>query len=137
MRFSTGPRAAVDWDLICRHWPDLMQAALSVKHGTVSSVTLLCRLNNRSRKNQIYQAIREVGLAVRIAVLFRYPSDPSHCANRSRRPATRPRPTTATRSGRTSATPVGWLSATTSCMTRRSRPRPPHRQLGLLHHHAA
>ncbi|MFB6992030.1 Tn3 family transposase [Streptomyces sp. NPDC056304] len=50
-------------------WPDFMQVALSVKQGTVSSVTLLRRLNNRSRKNQIYQAFREVGRAVRAIVL--------------------------------------------------------------------
>ncbi|MFE5550215.1 Tn3 family transposase [Streptomyces sp. NPDC056534] len=73
--FSTDPRTAIDWDLIRRHWPDLMQVALSVKHGTVSSVTLLRRLNNRSRKNQIYQAFREVGRAVRTVVLLRYLSD--------------------------------------------------------------
>ncbi|MFG2525781.1 Tn3 family transposase [Streptomyces sp. NPDC048527] len=75
--FSTDPRTAIDWDLLHRHWPDLMQVALSVKQGTVSSVTLLRRLNNRSRKNQIYQAFREVGRAVRTAVLLRYLSDPA------------------------------------------------------------
>ncbi|WP_432250995.1 Tn3 family transposase [Streptomyces sanyensis] len=75
--FSTDPRTAVDWELIRRHWPDLMQVALSVKQGTVSSVTLLRRLNNRFRKNQIYQALREVGRAVRTTVLLRYLSDPA------------------------------------------------------------
>ncbi|MET7458069.1 Tn3 family transposase [Streptomyces sp. NPDC005574] len=75
--FSTDPRTAIDWQLIRHHWPDLMQVALSVKQGTVSSVTLLRRLNNRSRKNQIYQAFREVGRAVRTVVLLRYLSDPA------------------------------------------------------------
>lgn len=75
--FSTDPRTTIDWDLIRRHWPDLMQVALSVKAGTVSSVTLLRRLNHRSRKNQIYQAFREIGRAVRTAVLLRYLSDPA------------------------------------------------------------
>ena len=75
--FSTDPRTAVDWELIRRHWPDLMQVALSVRQGTVSSVTLLRRLNNRSRKNQVYQAFREVGRAVRTVVLLRYLSDPA------------------------------------------------------------
>lgn len=75
--FSTDPRTAVDWDLIRQHWRDLMQVALSVKTGTVSSVTLLRRLNNRSHKNQIYQAFREVGRAVRTCVLLRYLSDPA------------------------------------------------------------
>ncbi|MGW1617076.1 transposase [Streptomyces sp. NPDC002285] len=74
---STDPRTAIDWDLLRRHWPDLMQVALSVKQGTVSSVTLLRRLNNRSRKNQIYQAFREAGPAVRTAVLLRYLSEPA------------------------------------------------------------
>nr|WP_051807984.1 Tn3 family transposase [Streptomyces sp. NRRL F-2664] len=32
--FTTHPRTAIDWDLIRRHWPDLMQAALSAKQGT-------------------------------------------------------------------------------------------------------
>ncbi|WP_369199100.1 Tn3 family transposase [Streptomyces djakartensis] len=75
--FSTDTRTAVDWELIHRHWPDLMQVAPSVKQGTVSSVTLLRRLNNRSRKNPIYQAFREVGRAVRTTVLLRYLSDPA------------------------------------------------------------
>jgi TnpA family transposase len=75
--FSTDPRTTIDWDLVRRHWPDLMQVALSVKQGTVSSVTLLRRLNNRSRKNQIYQAFREVGRAVRTMVLLRYLSEPA------------------------------------------------------------
>ncbi len=74
--FSTDPRTAVDWELIRRHWPDLRQVALSVQQGTVSSVTLLRRLDNRSRKNQIYQAFREVGRAVRTIVLLRYLSQP-------------------------------------------------------------
>ncbi|MFD8229874.1 Tn3 family transposase [Streptomyces massasporeus] len=76
-QFSTDPRTAIDWELIRRHWPDLMQVALSVKQGTVSSVTLLRRLNNRSRKNQVDQAFHEVGRAVRSVVLLRYLSDPA------------------------------------------------------------
>ncbi|WP_274919543.1 Tn3 family transposase [Streptomyces sp. WZ-12] len=75
--FSTDPRTAIDWPLIENHWPDLIQVALSVKEGTVSSVTLLRRLNNRSRKNQIYKVFREVGRAVRTIVLLRYLSEPS------------------------------------------------------------
>ncbi|MFE3584438.1 Tn3 family transposase [Streptomyces vinaceus] len=50
--FSTDPRTAVNWKLIEKNWPTLMRVALSVKEGTVSSVTLLRRLNNRSHKNR-------------------------------------------------------------------------------------
>ncbi|GCB51556.1 transposase [Streptomyces sp. NL15-2K] len=53
-----------------------MQVGVSVREGTVSSVTLLRRLNNHSRKNQIYRVFREVGRAVRTIVLLRYLSDP-------------------------------------------------------------
>ncbi|MFJ9752831.1 Tn3 family transposase [Streptomyces chartreusis] len=104
--FSADPRTAIDWDLIRRHWPDLMQVALSVRHGTVFSVTLLRRLNNRSWKNLIYQAFREVGRAVRTTVLLRYLSD-SALRDRFRRPPTKPRPTTVSLSGCTSATLAG------------------------------
>lgn len=75
--FSTDPRTAVDWGLIERHFRDLMQVAISVKEGTVSSVTLLRRLGNHSRKNSIYRAYRELGRAVRTITLLRYLSDPA------------------------------------------------------------
>lgn len=55
---------------------DLMQVGLSVREGTVSSVTLLRRLNNHSRNIQIHKVFREVGRAVRTVVLLRYLSDP-------------------------------------------------------------
>lgn len=74
--FSTDPRTAINWDLIESEWPTLLRVAMSVKEGSVSSVTLLRRLNNHSRKNQIYRAFREVGRAVRTIVLLRYLSDP-------------------------------------------------------------
>lgn len=75
--FSADPQTAVNWKLIEKNWPTLMRVALSVKEGTVSSVTLLRRLNNRSHKNEIYKVFREVGRAVRTVVLLRYLSEPS------------------------------------------------------------
>ncbi|MEU3282429.1 Tn3 family transposase [Streptomyces antibioticus] len=74
--FSTDPRTCIDWQLIENGWKDVIQVGLSVREGTVSSVTLLRRLNNHSRKNQIYRVFREVGRAVRTIVLLRYLSDP-------------------------------------------------------------
>ncbi|WP_411144386.1 Tn3 family transposase [Streptomyces sp. x-80] len=73
--FSSDPRTAIDWALIEKGWPNLLQVALSVKEGTVSSVTLLRQLNNRSRKNQVYRVFREVGRAVRTVVLLRHLSE--------------------------------------------------------------
>jgi hypothetical protein len=67
---------AVDWQLIETHWDDLMRVALSVRAGRISSVTLLRRLGNESKKNRIYRALREVGRVVRTIVLLRYLSEP-------------------------------------------------------------
>jgi TnpA family transposase len=66
---------AVDWDLIERHWPDLLQVVLSIKAGTVSSALLLRRLGTHSRRNRLYQAFRELGRVVRTVFLLRYLSD--------------------------------------------------------------
>src|SRR5262249_2593170 len=56
---------AIDWELIERHWSDLLRTAISIREGRVSSVTLLRRLGNHSRKNRLYRAFRELGRVVR------------------------------------------------------------------------
>jgi TnpA family transposase len=40
----------VDWELIGRHWQDLMQVALSIQAGAISSPLLLRRFGSESRK---------------------------------------------------------------------------------------
>ena len=67
---------AVDWDLIEAHWPDLLRTAISIRENRMSSVTLLRRLGNHSRKNRLYRAFRELGRAIRTITLLRYLSDP-------------------------------------------------------------
>ena len=49
---------AIDWDLIEKHWIDLLRTAISIREGRVSSVTLLRRLGNHSHKNRLYRAFR-------------------------------------------------------------------------------
>jgi TnpA family transposase len=44
--------------LIERHWQELMQVALSIQAGTISSPLLLRRLGSESRKNRLYLAAR-------------------------------------------------------------------------------
>ena len=51
----------IDWDLIEKHWPDLLRTGISIREGRLSSVTLLRRLGNHSRRNRIYKALRELG----------------------------------------------------------------------------
>lgn len=67
---------AIDWRLIETHWTDLLRTAISIRENRISSVTLLRRLGNHSRKNRLYRAFRELGRAVRTITLLRYLSDP-------------------------------------------------------------
>lgn len=67
---------AIDWDLIEKHWTDLLRTAISIREGRVSSVTLLRRLGNHSRKNRLYRAFRELGRVIRTITLLRYLSEP-------------------------------------------------------------
>ncbi|MGW6501428.1 Tn3 family transposase [Nonomuraea angiospora] len=43
---------AIDWRLIETHWRDLLRTAISIQQNRISSVTLLRRLGNHSRKNR-------------------------------------------------------------------------------------
>lgn len=65
----------IDWELIKTHWQDLMQVVLSIKAGKISSVILLKKLSNESRKNRLYQAFRELGRVIRTIFLLEYVSD--------------------------------------------------------------
>jgi TnpA family transposase len=73
---SGGGRNVIDWKLIERHWRDLMQVAISISEGRLSSSTLIRRLRSNSRKNRIYKVFREVGCSVRTVALLRYLADP-------------------------------------------------------------
>jgi TnpA family transposase len=52
-----------------------MRVVLSVQEGRISSATLLRRLSTYSRRNNIYQAFREIGRAIRTVQLLRFLSD--------------------------------------------------------------
>ena len=66
----------IDWDLLEKHWPDLLRTGISIREGRLSSVTLLRRLGNHSRRNRIYKALRELGRVVRTITLLRFLSEP-------------------------------------------------------------
>uniref|UniRef100_UPI001EE70374 transposase n=1 Tax=Streptomonospora alba TaxID=183763 RepID=UPI001EE70374 len=63
--YGEAGRNVVDWKMIERHWRDLMQVAISISEGRLSSATLMRRLRANSRKNRIYKVFREVGRSVR------------------------------------------------------------------------
>jgi TnpA family transposase len=66
---------AIDWELIRTHWRDLMQVALSIYTGRVSSPILLRKLSHYSRKNRLYLAAQELGRVQRTLYLLRWISD--------------------------------------------------------------
>lgn len=68
--------AAIDWELIERHYEDMLRVAVSIKAGMITPSTLLRRLGSSSRKNKLYFAFRELGRAKRTIFLLRYISDP-------------------------------------------------------------
>jgi hypothetical protein len=65
----------IDWGLIETHWTDLLRTAISISEGRLSSVTLLRRLGNNSRKNRLYRAFRELGRVIRTITLLRFLAD--------------------------------------------------------------
>lgn len=67
---------SIDWDLIETHWKDLMQVAISIQKGTISSAMLLRKLGHESRQNRLFLAAREVGRAVRTIFLLEWISRP-------------------------------------------------------------
>ncbi|MFI6739896.1 transposase [Nonomuraea sp. NPDC050451] len=75
--FGESGRNVIGWKLIDKHWVDLMQVAISISEGRLSSATLMRFLRSNSRKNRIYKAFREVGRSVRTVALLRYLADPA------------------------------------------------------------
>jgi TnpA family transposase len=62
----------IDWELIARHLPDMLQVALSIKAGRIAPSTILRKLGTSSRKNKLYFAFRELGRVVRTCFLLEY-----------------------------------------------------------------
>jgi TnpA family transposase len=67
--------STVDWDLIETHFPDMLRVAMSIRAGRITPSTILNKLGTYSRKNRLYQAFRELGLAIRTKFLLKYISD--------------------------------------------------------------
>lgn len=61
-----------DWDLIEKHWQDLMQVALSINAGKISSATLLRKLGSYSRQNRLSCAAQQLGNVVRTGFLLEW-----------------------------------------------------------------
>jgi TnpA family transposase len=69
-------RQTIDWDLIERHYLDMMRVAVSIKAGRMTPSTILRRLGSESAKNKLYFAFRELGRVIRTLFLLKYLNDP-------------------------------------------------------------
>src|SRR6266571_2723091 len=67
--------ASVDWELIATHLPDMLRVGISIAAGRITPSTILRKLGTYSRKNRLYQAFRELGVAVRTGFLLQYIGD--------------------------------------------------------------
>ena len=65
----------IKWDLIEKHYADMMRPAMSVKAGKITASTILRRFGTKNRKNKLYFAFRELGRVVRTMFLLEYITD--------------------------------------------------------------
>lgn len=65
----------INWKQIQRHLEDMFRVALSITSGKMKAADILRKLGNRSRKNKLYFAFRELGRVVRTLFLLRYIDD--------------------------------------------------------------
>jgi TnpA family transposase len=66
-----------DWDVIERHWQDMLQVVLSIQAGQVLPSMLLQKLGVYSRKSSLYKAFSELGRVERTLFLLDYMSEPA------------------------------------------------------------
>ncbi|MES2885486.1 MAG: Tn3 family transposase [Pseudomonadota bacterium] len=61
-----------DWDLIEGGWKEVMQVAMSIASGKISSARLLRKLSSYSRRNKLYFAAQAMGEVIRTLYLLRW-----------------------------------------------------------------
>lgn len=65
----------VNWDLISKHLPDMLQVAQSIMAGVIKPSTILRRLGTANKKSKLYQAFNALGKVIRTVTLLEYVSD--------------------------------------------------------------
>ena len=66
----------IDWQLIEDNWDEMLQTAISIQQGKISSRLILSRLNSRNKRSALYKAFNELGKVIRTQFLLEYISDP-------------------------------------------------------------
>lgn len=65
----------VDWSLISKHLPDMLQVAQSIMAGVIKPSTILRRLGTANQKSKLFQAFNALGRVIRTITLLEYVSD--------------------------------------------------------------
>ena len=66
----------INWQLIEDNWDEMLQTAISIQQGKISSRLILSRLNSRNKGSTLYKAFNELGKVIRTQFLLEYISDP-------------------------------------------------------------
>lgn len=66
---------SINWKLIETHLPSMLRIAVSIKTGKITPSAILRRLGTQNRKNKLYFAFRELGMAIRTMFLLEYIGD--------------------------------------------------------------
>lgn len=74
-KYKLLPDRKINLDLIGEEWENLLRLATSIKLGICSGSQILKRLNSYSRKNRLYQALRELGRLVKSITILTFIGD--------------------------------------------------------------
>ncbi len=65
----------INWELIQKHLPDMLQVAQSIMAGVIKPSTVLRRLGTANQKSKLFQAFNMLGRVIRTITLLEYVSD--------------------------------------------------------------
>ena len=54
-------RGSINWELIESQYEEVLRVVISIQQGKIIPSTLLKHLGTYSRRNKLYQALREIG----------------------------------------------------------------------------
>ena len=66
---------SINWKLIEEGWDEIMNIILAIHKGEITSSMILHKLNSKSKNNNLYKALQELGRVIRTLFLLEYISN--------------------------------------------------------------